>query len=225
MNMFLMTDSRVKGPGGAGSGRRTQAERTEETRGKLLEAAVQVLAKKGYVGFRTIDVADAAQVSRGALTHHFPSKDDLIIATLEYAFSGATERGEVRAHRLHSVDATIGALIKDSQDFFFSDLFLIGLEFAALNRRDPDGPIPIHTISRSSRLPVEAAWVDALIASGVPEAIAEDVLWLTNSIIRGLAVRRLWQDDRPRFNRTLRMWQSMVKTYIDQYNTSSGKRK
>jgi AcrR family transcriptional regulator len=196
--------------------RRTQAERTEETRRKILDAAVHVLATKGYVGFRTLDVADVAEVSRGALTHHFPSKDELVVATLEYAFGGATERGSVRAHRLDSMDATIEALIKDSQDFFFSDLFLIGLEFAVLNRRDPESAVPIDTISRSSRLPLEAAWVEALIASGVPESIAEDVLWLTNSIIRGLAVRRLWQDDRPRFNRTLGMWRSMVKVYIEQ---------
>src|SRR5260370_3160536 len=211
-----MTDSRAIGLTGAGKSRRPQAERTEETRGKILAAAVQVLSKKGYVGFRTPDVADAAQVSRGALTHHFPSKDELIAATLEYAFGGATQRGAFRAHRPGSVDATLAALIKDSQDFFFSDLFLIALQFSALSRRDPDNGIPIDAISRSSRLPLEAAWVEALIASGVPEAIAEDVLWLTNSIVRGLAVRRLWQDDRPRFNRTLRMWRSVVKVYIEQ---------
>jgi len=191
----------------------------------LLEASVQVLAKKGYVGFRTIDVAERAQVSRGALTHHFPSKDELIIATLEYAFTGSAERGAVRAHRPQSIDATIAALIKDSQEFFFSDLFLIGLEFAALNLRDPDGPIQIHAISRSGRLPVETAWLEALIESGVPKAIAEDVLWLTNSIIRGLAVRRLWLDDRPRFNRTLRMWQSIIKAYIEQYNADAAESK
>ncbi|ABE29463.1 bacterial regulatory s, tetR family protein [Paraburkholderia xenovorans LB400] len=223
--MFLMAVSRVKGPGTTGGGRRTQAERTEETRGRLLDASVQVLAKKGYVGFRTADVAELAQVSRGALTHHFPSKDKLIIATLEYAFSGTAERGAIRAHRPRSVDETIAALIKDSQDFFFSDLFLIGLEFAALNLREPDGPIQIHSISRSSRLPVESVWVEALIDSGIPKAIAEDVLWLTNSIIRGLAVRRLWQHDRARFNRTLRAWQSIIKSYIEQYNATSANRK
>ncbi|WP_321818422.1 MULTISPECIES: TetR/AcrR family transcriptional regulator [unclassified Paraburkholderia] len=215
---FLMAHPSIKGVAETSNGRRTQAERTEETRGKLLAASVEVLAKRGYVGFRTMDVADAAQVSRGALTHHFPSKDDLIIATLEYAFAGSAERGEVRAHRTQTVDAAIAALIKDSQDFFFSDLFLIALEFASLNRRDPESPIPISTISRAARLPVETAWIESLVASGVPQAIAEDVLWLTNSIIRGLAVRRLWQNDRARFNRTLLRWRKMVKVYIDNFS-------
>lgn len=196
--------------------RRTQAERTEETRGKLLDAAVLLLSKKGYVGFRTQDVAEVAQVSRGALTHHFSSKEELIVATLQHAFKEASERGSKRAQRFSSIDATIAALIKDSQDFFFSDLFLIGLEFSALNRRDPNYGIPVTALTRASRLPVEAAWINALIASGVSPSLADDLLWLTNSIVRGLAVRRLWQDDRARFNQVLRMWRSMVSVYVAQ---------
>ncbi|WP_213769161.1 TetR/AcrR family transcriptional regulator [Caballeronia sp. dw_19] len=209
-----MADSRAVAPVRANRVRRTQAERTEETRGKILDAAVQVLSRKGYAGFRTQDVAELAEVSRGALTHHFASKEELLVETLQHAFEGIAQRGAARAHPHASIDATIAALIRDSQDFFFSDLFLMGLEFSALSRRDPDNAIPVPAISRVSRLPVEAAWVEALIASGVPASMAEDLLWLTNSIVRGLAVRRLWQDDRSRFNRTLRVWRSMVKVYV-----------
>jgi hypothetical protein len=61
---------------------------------------------------------------------------------------------------------------------------------------------------------LEAAWIKALIASGVSPSLAEDLLWLTNSIVRGLALRHLLQDDRARFNRTLRMWRSMVSVYV-----------
>ncbi len=40
--------------------RRTQAQRTEETRLRILDAAVDVLAAKGYAGFRKADVAQIA---------------------------------------------------------------------------------------------------------------------------------------------------------------------
>ena len=40
--------------------RRTQAQRTEEARLRILDAAVDVLAAKGYAGFRTADVAQIA---------------------------------------------------------------------------------------------------------------------------------------------------------------------
>ena len=50
--------------------------------------------------------------------------------------------------------------------------------------------------------------------SGVPDAVADDLLWLTLSIVRGLAIRRLWQHDPPRFNRLFRLWRTMVSGYL-----------
>ncbi|MGH6625595.1 MAG: TetR/AcrR family transcriptional regulator, partial [Burkholderiaceae bacterium] len=175
--------------------RRTQAERTEETRRRILDAAVDVLATKGYAGFRTAEVAEAAGVSRGAQTHHFPSKDELIVAVVEHVFHRAAERGRKRARRVSSVDEAIKTLLSDSQDFFFSELFLIAMDLAIQGRLTTDVGNPVGDISAASRLPVEASWLEALIESGVPESVAEDLLWLTISIVRGLAVRRLWQND------------------------------
>jgi len=54
----------------------------------------------------------------------------------------------------------------------------------------------------------------ALVQSGVPERVADDLLWLTLSIVRGLAIRRLWQHDPPRFNRLFRLWREMVAAYL-----------
>ena len=66
--------------------RRTQAQRTRETRTRILDAAVEVLRKKGYAHFRTADVAKAAGVSRGAQLHHFKTKEKLVYATMEHVF-------------------------------------------------------------------------------------------------------------------------------------------
>src|ERR1700733_9081452 len=73
--------------------RRTQAERTEQMRLRLLNAAVELLSKKGYSEFRTGGVARMAGVSRGALTHHFTSKDQLVVAVVEHVYRKVTERG------------------------------------------------------------------------------------------------------------------------------------
>ena len=45
--------------------------------------------------------------------------------------------------------------------------------------------------------------------------VAEDLLWLTNSIVRGLAVRRLWQDEPARFERLFLLWRRMVTAYLE----------
>lgn len=64
--------------------RRTQAERSASTRGRILEAAVDCLYRYGYGATTTVSVAATAKVSRGAMLHHFPSKADLMLATLSH---------------------------------------------------------------------------------------------------------------------------------------------
>ena len=105
-------------------------------------------------------------------------------------------------------------LLADSQEFFFSELFLIAMDLAIQGRMNHVTGSPLVQISAASRLPVEASWLAALIEAGVPEAVAEDLLWLTLSIVRGLAVRRLWQHDAPRFNRLFTLWRQMVAQYL-----------
>ena len=66
--------------------RRKNAERSAATRKQTLEATVQCLDASGYGAVTNIRVADLAGVSRGAMMHHFPTRQALIIATVEYAY-------------------------------------------------------------------------------------------------------------------------------------------
>jgi AcrR family transcriptional regulator len=53
-----------------------------ETRERLLRAAADVFAQRGYDGTRVADIAAAAGVSNGALYAHFGSKAELLVAAL-----------------------------------------------------------------------------------------------------------------------------------------------
>ncbi|GGL35096.1 hypothetical protein GCM10010983_35230 [Caulobacter rhizosphaerae] len=67
--------------------RRTQAERSATTRTVLLEAAIKCLYEHGYGATTTINVAEEAGVSRGAMLHQFPSKADLMAFVVEETFA------------------------------------------------------------------------------------------------------------------------------------------
>lgn len=66
--------------------RRSQAERTADTRDKLIQAAIACLQRTGYSATTISTVAEEAGVSRGAMTHHFPAKTDLMLAVVEAVF-------------------------------------------------------------------------------------------------------------------------------------------
>jgi AcrR family transcriptional regulator len=63
--------------------RRSQAERSQTTRAALLAAARQLFAEHGFAGTGREQIAERAGVTRGALYHHFSSKERLFEAVVE----------------------------------------------------------------------------------------------------------------------------------------------
>lgn len=62
---------------------RTQAERSAATREALLAAARELFADSGYAATGREQIAERAGVTRGALYHHFSSKEALFRAVVE----------------------------------------------------------------------------------------------------------------------------------------------
>ncbi|WP_162932622.1 TetR/AcrR family transcriptional regulator [Solimonas sp. K1W22B-7] len=63
--------------------RRTQAERSDAMRQRLVDATLDCLAADGYAGATIGKIAARAKVSHGATGHHFETKSDLIVAAAE----------------------------------------------------------------------------------------------------------------------------------------------
>jgi AcrR family transcriptional regulator len=63
--------------------RLTPQRRRELTRQTLIDAAAEVFARKGFVAASLDEIAELAGFSRGAIHHHFDSKEDLFLAVLE----------------------------------------------------------------------------------------------------------------------------------------------
>lgn len=67
--------------------RLTRAEKREQTRAQLLDAAARVFAERGFDGASVDEVAAAAGFTKGAVYTHFGSKDELFLAMLEERYS------------------------------------------------------------------------------------------------------------------------------------------
>ncbi|WP_022975941.1 TetR/AcrR family transcriptional regulator [Nevskia ramosa] len=63
--------------------RRTQAERSDSMRSRLLEATLQSLAEDGYAASTLSSIVRRAGVSRGAQVHHYPNKQALMLDAAE----------------------------------------------------------------------------------------------------------------------------------------------
>ena len=64
--------------------RRSQKDRSESMQRRVLDATLKCIAERGYIGVSLQDIADLAGVSRGAITHHYPSKIELTSAAIQH---------------------------------------------------------------------------------------------------------------------------------------------
>ncbi|WP_243050361.1 TetR/AcrR family transcriptional regulator [Dyella sp. RRB7] len=195
--------------------RRTQAERRTETRARILEAAVNELKQKGYAGFRVDKVASAAKVSKGAQTHHFPTKESLVLAALQNLYGATSEASTKLINSLKPTDDVLDALMKDSARFYLGPNFMIAVSLLNLGNHEPELRQKVRAMSRKHRLPIEKAWLDALIRSGLLEEQARTVLNITQSIYRGMIMRRYLRDD-PEYTRfTVEQWARIARAFMD----------
>jgi AcrR family transcriptional regulator len=196
--------------------RRTQAERSEETQTRILKAAANLIRKRGYARFRTAEVAKEAGVSRGAQLHHFPTKDSLVVATLEYVFKQAQAQSRRRASDVNRPADLVAAVIDDAREFFFSEHFMVAIDIVLSTSTDQSVRRQILDISRKARRPVERAWAEALASSGMPSQLASDIVALTLSLVRGMALRTLWDNDPKWFDDLFALWRQMIKVFLSQ---------
>lgn len=83
---------------------------SEATRAALLDEATALFAERGYAGTSLEDVASASQVTRGAVYHHFASKQALFEAVLAAQEERATAAVVAAATSADAWDAAMQAL-------------------------------------------------------------------------------------------------------------------
>ncbi len=184
--------------------RQTQADRSRDTRAKLMRAVVDCLVEQGWAGTTTTAVSERAGVSRGAQLHHFTSRGELVAAAVEHVGAESVRELRTRAADLPrpvETPAVVGLLV----DFYVSPSFAAALELWVAARTDEslrEVVIALQTrLGREShRLAVELLAADET-RPGVREAVQA-----TLDLARGLALANQLVDDTARRQRIVAEW-------------------
>ncbi len=123
------------------TGRLDRRQRREQTRERLLDAASEVFARRGYTAASLDDVAETAGYTKGAVYSNFASKADLFMALLERRIE-THAAGPAGALRDATFEQAIGALERQaatsdpSPDSLDPGWLLLAVEFWASAMRD-----------------------------------------------------------------------------------------
>ena len=134
-----------------GVARMTRAESKEHTRQRLLAQAQRLFRERGYAATALEQIAEAAEVTKGAIYGHFDSKEDLMLSALEAAPApdySATLNDESRP--LPERLAAYGRAVAAEQPGDTEEV-AVHLEFYAALLRSPDA-LQRYAGSRERRL-------------------------------------------------------------------------
>jgi AcrR family transcriptional regulator len=113
--------------------------RPQDRRGELVRIAYQLIAEKGFEGFRWREVAAQAGINNATLHYYFPTKEDLVRGVVEYLvqeFSknrAKTESKEIgAAEELRCEFEDVGIRLLESPE-----QFLVMTELSVRASRDP----------------------------------------------------------------------------------------
>ncbi|MFH8239496.1 TetR/AcrR family transcriptional regulator [Streptomyces sp. NPDC018321] len=188
-------------------------DRSRATRQRLLEAAVACLAEHGWAGSTVSVVAERAGVSRGAAQHHFPTREDLFTAAVEYV----AEERSVALRALFPEGAGPGdrhAVVAALVDLYTGPLFRAALHLwvAASNEEQLRGRVT-ELEARVGRETHRIA-VDLLDADERRPGARETVQGLLD-MARGLGLANLLTDDTARRERVVEQWAGLLSAVLD----------
>ena len=183
--------------------RRTQKERSAETRALLLDVTVECLAELGYAGTTANVIAERAGLSRGAQLHHFGSKGQLVIAAMEHLF----------ARMLDEFRSGYAAIADDPQVVPKTLDLLAGLvggqvghaylELVIAARTDVELRQAMSELTARMDADIEATF-DELFEVAEDSGDMFDVYWTALwALLEGLALERIVRPDDPKLDATL----------------------
>ena len=152
--------------------------RFTDTKARIEREAITLFAKKGVAATTVRDIAQAVDISEGALYRHFVGKDELVWELFERHYVAFAGRLQALADGQTSAREKLGAMIRGFIDAHDDDPtlfnFLLFVQHGQLNKLAGDTPTPVtvmHTgIARAiadGEIPAQDANLATALAMGL----------------------------------------------------------
>ncbi|WP_439378650.1 TetR/AcrR family transcriptional regulator [Amycolatopsis lexingtonensis] len=185
--------------------REPQQERSRTTRRRLIEAALDSFGERGWHGVTVAGIAERAGVSRGAAQHHFPAREDLVVAAVDLLGQSQIDELRAQAADLPTGASRIERVVEMVLNLYTGPLFRAALQLWAVAAtddalRDVLVPLEARVGREAHRVTVELLGVDESRPG------ARELVQATLDLGRGLGLANLLTDDTKRRKQIVREW-------------------
>jgi AcrR family transcriptional regulator len=167
--------------------RRTQEERSNATRERLLDATVDCLIEYGWAGTTVARIAERAGVTRGAQVHHYPTKADLVLAALRHLALKQVQQSVAELPRLQRANDVVGATLDLLWRVHRGPLFAAIVELWVAARTDPGLAQYVGELEPIVMLAVPEL-LDSPASKYLAQPAVRHALYLAMDVMRGLVI-------------------------------------
>ncbi len=185
--------------------RRTQAERSAETRSLLLDTTIECLADVGYARTTSAEIATRAGLSRGAQLHHFGSKQQLVIAAMDQLYFVYEAQFRAALDNLPEGEDPASGAIQAVWDIMKGPMGHAYLELVATARVEPDLREPLQALVARMDSGVDTIFREYFDAAPGTEAMFDLVWTAVFSLVEGLVIETIVRPDDPKVEMVIAM--------------------
>jgi len=192
--------------------RRSQKERSAETSTRLMNATIDLLHDRGLARTTTPEIARQAGVSRGALTHHFTTREAIISASVADLLSKTTRD----LHRFAEDFIARGGSSDEIVDYIWQmmedRLFYVTMEYLPEARHNPDFRADLIPTVRDFHAGLDAIWTALAARTDVDPDHTRIVMNATMCLVRGMISQTVLRPNDPAYYREmLAFWKQQVR--------------
>lgn len=167
------------------------------------------IVERGWSGTTVAIIAERAGVSRGAAQHHFPARENLVVAAIEFLTETQLEEMRGRIAELPTGTERTQSIVDMLLTIYTGPTFRAALQVWVAASTDDTlratvAPLEAKVGREAHRHAVELLGADER-AKGVREAVQA-----TLDLARGLGLANLLSDDTKRREQIARQWASML---------------
>ncbi len=176
--------------------RRTQDERRASTRAALLTGAISVVVETGP-NTSVTEIAGRAGVSKGALQHHFDSKNDLMVAVVAMGWDDLIELSSSLPGESTSPADRVAALVSAMWESYQRPSCRAAFMISSDPNLDRDLRVRLAPSFDDARDRLDLMWRDALANLDVSDECVAHARRFARSHLLGMLVQRQLPSDEP----------------------------
>jgi len=197
--------------------RKTHEERSRETVNKLIEATLDSLQDYGYHGISIARIIESAGVTKGAWSHHFKSKKELIARAADVMLEGAIENGRRALLTLKEVKEE--ERLEYVLDYFWENFEQgkrrnVWVEVYMASRTDVELREQLAPVIQKFHDSLNKVWDEYFVPLNETDSSSEMVMNLTLFVTRGMAIQSIVKDDSEYYRAFRNQWVKMIRPLV-----------